>query len=115
MKVFKMVKRHYAILGIIPSLNQPTQKYPINKRVFCGFLLFGCFILSQIAYTFCVADGFMEYLECACDLSASVILFVCFATIVFKKDLLFEIIDKFGKLIDTSTNYFKIIIQALKK
>lgn len=106
MKVFKMVQRHYAVLGISPPPNQSIYKFPIDGRVFCGFFLFGCLFLSQIVYIVHVADGFMEYMKCACETSTTVIISICFAAIVCRRTLLFQSLDNCRKLMDTSTSHF---------
>lgn len=109
MKVFQAIQRHYATLGISRSPNQPNQKYLFNKRIFFGFGLFGYFILSQFVYIFCVASGLMEYVVCISATSASIIQFVCFAAIVYRKSILFECFNKTEELIDTSPNQFLLI------
>lgn len=101
MIIFRTVRNKYAMVGISSS-NQWTQKYSFNKRVCFGFLLFGCVAVSQLVYVFYVANGLMEYMECISTGSGTIIMFVCFAAIVFRKTKLFESIDEFEKLIDTS-------------
>lgn len=108
MKVFKVVQRHYATLGISAS-NRTSNFKPSKKRIVFGFLLFGGLIVSNLVYTFYVANGFMEYMECICATSATIIIFICFAAIVYRRTLLFENIDNIEKLIDTSepiSNYY---------
>lgn len=107
MKICKTVKSYFAILGICPSSDQSIQSFPFDGTVFCGFLLFGCLIFSHFVYIVQLADGFMEYMECACETSATIIMFVCFAAISFRSELIFENINNFEKLIDASTNDFK--------
>lgn len=102
MKIFEIVQKHYAILGIGPSTQQLAQKYPFSERVILGFLLFGCGAILQFVYIFHVASGPMEYMECVCFLSGIIIMFVCFAAIVFRKTMLFTSIDNIKSLIDTS-------------
>lgn len=53
-------------------------------------------------YIYHVADDFMEYIECVCELYASAVVFVCFMTIALKRDLLSQNIDNIEKFIDTS-------------
>lgn len=102
MKIFQTVRKHYAILGIICSSNQSLQKYPFTKRVFFGLLSVGCLTISQFMYIFFVANSFMEYMDAICATSVTILIFVCIATIVYKRVLLFEHYDKIEKLIDTS-------------
>lgn len=107
MKIFQTIQRQYTMLGISSS-NRLSQKYPFNSpRVLSGFLLFGCSLGSQFERISHVTSGFMEYMECMCEATAVVVTFVCFATIVFNSDLLFENITKIENLIDTSKTCFQ--------
>lgn len=65
-------------------------------------MLFASSTASQLVYISCVANDFMEYMECVGVISGNIIVFVCFAAIVFKRSSLFENIDKIEKHIDLS-------------
>lgn len=97
MKIFKILQRQYAILGISPSISLNSFK----KRVLFGFLMFGYLFISGFVYTSYVANDFMEYVECCCALSACVIIFVCYAAVAFRKTILFDGIDNIERFIDT--------------
>lgn len=100
MKIFEVVQRNYATLGI--SLENPwTQKYPWIEQVL-PFLLFGAIIFSHLMYIFYLANGFMEYVNCVCTTAATTIIFVCIMAVVLRKTTLFESIENLGKPIDTS-------------
>lgn len=109
MKVFRTIQTELTILGISPS-NQLAQQFPFSKRVLLGFQLFAWLMASQFVYIFHVANGFMEYMECVCSMSAGIIVLVDLAAIVFRTTLLFESIDKIEQLIDTSKTKFLIRI-----
>lgn len=100
-KTFRILHGQYAILGISPS-NQSNQKYSSDKRVLHGFLLFGWLFVMHFMYIFRVASGFMGYVESICTTSASLIVFVCFSAKVFRRTTLFESIESFERLINTS-------------
>lgn len=108
MKIFNIIKRQYATLGVSPS-NQWTQKHPFNGKVSFGFSLFAYLFLSQLMYIFHVANNFMEYMVSICSVSAGTIIFLCFAAIVFRKTKLFACIDSMEKVLETSES-FKLII-----
>lgn len=103
MKVFKLVQRHYATLGISSS-NQWTQKSPFSPRELFVFSLFGCALISHFVYIFRVADGFMDYMVSLCSTSAGFMGIICFAAIDLRKSKLFECTDNMEKLIETSEN-----------
>lgn len=104
MKIFRRVRKRYAILGISCSSNQATSH---SGRVLFGFFLYGCLILSHLVYLFRVATGFMDGLECICSLSATSIMFLCFAAIVARKTTLFKCIDEMEKLNNASKPWFQ--------
>lgn len=104
MKIFKTLQKHCAVLGINRSSSQSSQKCPLNERVLFGLLLFGWNIFSHFMFILFVANDFMEYMVCICSLSGCIILSVGFASIIFKKSLLFDCIDHIEKFIDSSTS-----------
>lgn len=101
MKIFEIVQTHYADLGISPS-HQSSNKYGFNERVTLFLFLNGLTIVAHFAYIFYVATDFMEYVNCISATAATTIIFVCFAAIVFKSDLMFENINHLEKLIEAS-------------
>lgn len=101
MKIFKIIQKHYAVLGIGPP-NQLAQKNAFNVRILIGFSLFGYLIASQLVYIFRVANGFIDYIVCICSTSAGIIVFIGFLSIVFQKSTLFKSIKNMEKLINSS-------------
>lgn len=83
MEMFQTVQKYFTILGLSSS-TQSTQKWPFNERVLLGFIC---------VYIFEVERDFMEYVECICAASASIIIFVCLVAIVFWQTTIFELID----------------------
>lgn len=105
MKIFTVIQKNYAILGINNSSKQSTQEDPTNKRILFGFLLFGCVIGSQLIYISRVASGFMEYMVCISSISSSALTIISFAAVVFQEHKLFECIDRMEKLVDSSETF----------
>lgn len=94
MKLFQTIQEHYAILGIGREI--------VLKRVFFGFLIFGCATTSQVMYILRTANDFVAYIEGVCWISGSFIVCVCFLTILFKRALLLESFHNFKKFLDLS-------------
>lgn len=109
MKIFKLVRRHYAILGITSSSNQSDETFTINTRILGGFSVFGYVIVSHILYIIYVTSGFMEYVNSINSTSATIVTSIGFAAIVFRRTKLFESIDNIEQLIDAS----KTILDAV--
>lgn len=104
MKIFVVVQSHYADLGIRPS-HPSTKKYPFSERVMLFLIFNGCTVVLHFVYIFCVANDFMEYVNCISATAATSIIFVCFGAIVVKRTLLFETIHILEKLIETSNAF----------
>lgn len=100
-KIFGIVQRHYADLGIGPS-NRSSQELPLNERILLFLFLNGLTIVLHFVFIFEVANGFMEYVNCISATAASTIIFVCFSAIVSKRTLLFKNIDNLENLIEIS-------------
>lgn len=94
MKIFEIVRRQYATLGISSS--------SFDIRMLCGFLVFGYVIVSHFLYIIYVTSGFMEYVNSINSTSATIVTSTGFAAIVFRRATLFESIDSIEKLIDAS-------------
>lgn len=101
MEILQTVQKNYAILGISPP-HHSNQRLSFNKKVLFGFLSIGSLIFSQAMFIFYVASGFMEYMDSICAISATIVVFICFATIVLRKTKLFEMIENIKKQIGAS-------------
>lgn len=100
MKIFRIVQKQYAILGISRTTSQNGL---LDAKLCFGYISIGCNVISQLMYTVYVAEGFVEIMESVCSTSGTVIQFVCFATIASKRALLFKTIDNIEQLIDSRT------------
>lgn len=101
MKVFQILSRLCATLGITPS-NQSQRKFPFSQRTLIGFLLFGWTIASHLIYIFYVASAYMEYVECICTATGSFITFVCYIAIISESNTIFAVINRIEGFIETS-------------
>lgn len=108
MKLFQVVLKKFAILGIHPS-HQSNQRLSLNKKELFGFLSIGSLIFSQTMYGFYEANGFMEYMDCICATSATMLVFVCLATMVIRKTKLFEMLDYMERVIEASKAIFNLL------
>lgn len=106
MKLLEKVQRYYTILGIY-STHQLVQKSPLNRRAFIAFSIFGSVIISQFIYTFHVSNGFLEYVDSICATFGSIVTFVCFAAVYFRRTTTFGSIDHIERLIDRSESIYK--------
>lgn len=97
MKIFQIVRKQYAIVGLCSPSDHPH-----NGKILVGFLLFACNLASHMVYIYRVADGFMEYMTCICSISATFTMFVCYAAFVYRKAKLFNCADELGELVETS-------------
>lgn len=100
MQMFQLIQKRFGIIGI--SSWQSAQKYSLSAKVVIDFLIFGFCLFAHFMYIFLLANGYAELVECITSTSASIIAFVCFATIAIKSSILFEIIEKAEKFIGNS-------------
>lgn len=107
MKVFQTLTNHYATLGIKPS-DQLQQQYPFDEKVLMGFSLWGCMITSHFIYINYVANTYVEYAECICTSTGSIIVFVCYASVVFYSNTLFDAFKKIEGFIASSEKKFHL-------
>lgn len=95
--LFELIQKNFAIIGI--TLEQSMQTHPFNGRILFGFLLLSMNIFHQYMFLFKEACGFREHIESIYMASIGTVSFVCFATVVFKMDLLFKLIKKTEEMI----------------
>ena len=100
MKIFEIVRRNYEILGITSA--QSLQKYRLNIRINMALLLIGFITFLHTMQIIFVASTLTERMESATTTSGSVIISICFITIIFKMRTLFECIDFFEDMIAKS-------------
>lgn len=108
MKIFQSLRKQFGILGITPS-NQLNQKYPLNKRILFGFFILNCSVISELVYTLCVANGFLECVDSICDAFGSIVAVICFAAMALRKSTIFKVIENIENLIDTSKTIARLI------
>lgn len=102
MKVFLTLTKAYAILGISSSSQS-------NQKIFMGFSLWAWMMISHVMYIFYVASAYMEYMESVCMTTGSIIVFVCYADIVFKSHTIFDVFDKIENFIESSERIFELL------
>lgn len=104
MKAFQIVQKHYAILGIGCLSQQSTQNYPnpFNEKILVSFLFYGCILSSHFIYIFHVASGYTEYIESISATCGVIITLICYATVVFKRNAPFKLIENVEQFIATS-------------
>lgn len=101
MRIFETLQEKYTVLGVSPSQHS-TQGHALNAKTLFGFLLFGSSLISILLFISYVANNFMEYVQSICVFCGTIVLFVCFASIVFEMDIFCGIIVDIEKLIDSS-------------
>ena len=91
---------NFAILGI--SSAQSIQKYPFNTKIIHAFLLIGLTTFLHVMHIICVARNLKERMESATTTSGSLIISICFITVIFKMRTVFECINSFEEVIAMS-------------
>lgn len=107
LKVLQSAQKQFANVGIVKS-NQAPSVYAFNKTILVGFFMLGGSVVAQIVYISHVANGFMDYVNSICSTSSAIIIFVCFAAIILRREAIFECIDKTEKIIHSSEATLKL-------
>lgn len=97
MKLFRVIQKKLAMLGITPA--QSIRKQPFNREIVLGYFIFVFSLTSGVAYLFLNANTFEEYTNIIyvnCSLTVNL---CCLTIIVFKMSMLFKLINDFGSTV----------------
>lgn len=106
LKAFRTIQKHFALMGINPKLM--TQSYPINGHVlkYLLSLIVGLtFICVYICYN---VDTFAEYTQFFFVGSAGLLVIFALLIAIFKVKKLFEFINHFDGILNTSERTYFI-------
>lgn len=99
-RVFEIVRKNFATVGITPNLVH--QSYPLNGRILLAFLMLASAIYCTSVFIAYDAETFADYTQSAYTVSiVTFILLLLFASILEAKNL-FEFINGCGALVNTS-------------
>lgn len=100
LKAFKTIQKNFAMIGISAKL--VTQSYPLNEKIFMGFLLFGSVTVFTSVYILNYAETFFEYTQ-SVYLACVAIFFTTELLIsILKVDTLFEFMERADCMMNTS-------------
>lgn len=99
--VFKAIRRNFAVIGIGPEL--ATQTYPINRKIFIGFLALCLVIASLLAYISNDAETFADYTQSIYVCSIAVLITFALAFTISNAGQLFDFINICNSVANTST------------
>lgn len=104
---FKAIRKNFAVAGITPKL--ATQTYPLNGRIFIGFLILVSAFISLLIYIFKDADTFADYIKSIYVFSLAVVVAAGLLITILKAAQIFYLIDTCNRIIDTSalTNLYE--------
>lgn len=99
-KPFEILLKHFGALGIGPNLTK--QAYPLNVKILMGFFVL-CFAISGLViFIFYDANTFIEYVQSIYICTFNTLIFSTLLIIILKVDQLFEVINDWEKLVNTS-------------
>lgn len=98
MKLFQIAQIYFAYLGI----NSSNQSRFFNGKSAVALFIFSLATVMAIVFLFFEAETFLEYTMNFYTIAAVSGCCIAFTGILFKREQLFELIDKFEKLIDAS-------------
>lgn len=97
---FQTVQANFAVVGISREL--VTQSYPLNVKIFMGFLLFIGMIAFECVFIFSYADTFYKYMQSIYYVCGSILFIFALVILVLTVDKLFEPIDDCDTIINAS-------------
>lgn len=99
-KVFEIPLKNFAIVGI--DSNLATQTYPLNGKIFMGFLILGYGICASLTYLIHDAKTFAEYTILIYACSFVTLLGFILLVIIIKVEKMFDLINACDQLVNTS-------------
>lgn len=106
MKIFQSTIHFLETLGIT------SQTRPINVRSLVTILAFGTMTIL-ICASFWEANNFKEYTESIYMSSVTIVIFVTFLFVIWKKENVFEFIDCWEKIAETSKFYLQLLVSYI--
>lgn len=100
LKVFELIQRSFATVGIAPIL--VDQSYPLNGRILFGFLLLDSGICITVKFIIYEAKTFAEYTQCIYGCSMGAIIIISLLILILKVKKLFEFVSDCDGLVNTS-------------
>lgn len=103
-KVFRIPLKIFATLGIRAKLAKQAEweNSPLNGKIFMGFLICGCALSWTFVFMLYDAKTFLEYAQTIYTCTFGTLMTVSLLVIVLKVEKLFEIINGFDTLVNTS-------------
>lgn len=100
-KAFEFTMKKCAALGIRPNLT--TQAYPLNVKIFMGFLILGCASACTVVYTIHdAAYTFVEYVQSTFAFTIAILFILTLLNIILQIEKMFEYINGCDALINCS-------------
>lgn len=105
MKIFQSIQWHFATLGI--TADQTQKRTPISFKQLVILLTMFSFVVFQIICIISVAESFEEYTLCIYGSFTIAVTDIEIAVHVWKMKQMFEFIENFERLIETSESTAK--------
>lgn len=105
MKLFETVLNNFAIVGMTPS------KHRFNTKIAMAFVLIGTATLFHILHIFFVASNLKERTQSSTTTSGSLVITICFLTVIFKMRAVFNCIRDFEDIIAMSESIYSELIR----
>lgn len=96
MKIFESIIKYFAAIGIT------AQSRPFNMQNLLTFVVFAIMMVVVGEFLFFEASSFREYTESIYISSIIFTIFVTFLFIIWKRENIFQFIDCFEKIAETS-------------
>lgn len=100
LQIFQKIQTNFAVVGISPEL--VTQSYPMNGKIFMGFLSMGSGFIFMCVYTFYYAQTFAEYTQSIYISAVAFLILTILTIIILNAEKLFNLINYGESIANTS-------------
>lgn len=98
MKLYEIVEKNLASMGIIRNLNSDYCYYPVNRQHLKVQSVLILTLISLYTFSFHVADSLANYMDSFYIIIVSSAVFISYTTTICKMDNLFNFFDSCEKL-----------------
>lgn len=98
MKIFETNQRTFALIGISPP--ESDQKHSFNVKNSSMFSLLVLGTISSTLYLFCVADTFLDFVNCVNIILGYGVAALVFLIVIFKMKQWFDVIKNLQEIFD---------------
>lgn len=112
-RIFQLMQKYLATIGI--DLELASQPYPLNRKIFVGFMTLCFMIVTIFKYTFYEARTLSEYTQSSYMFSFAVVVMLYLLITILRMKKLAELFDDCGNIVNTRKRKIRIPLTNMSK